>query len=117
MAWEQPLHLEWQGKVRTNFRVSFRVPLACDFSRFPSNEELAHRLGMLRFSFFWERQLYHHHNGLVNSKRAHPNPKAIVKCCVRIVGLCHQRLARESGKFVILNLSFSTTFRRENYTF
>lgn len=34
--------------------VSFRLPLACDFSRYLLNGELTCRLEMLRFSTLWE---------------------------------------------------------------
>ena len=55
---EQALHFEWQarrgarehareqasGDEMRGFRVSSRVPLANDYSRFPPNRELTHRL-------------------------------------------------------------------------
>ena len=67
MAWEQPLHLEWQANSRASheavrsegieeiplsftapsLRVSFRVPIACDFSPYSLNGELTRRLEIL----------------------------------------------------------------------
>ena len=69
MAWEQPLHLEPQAKAQASVeavrgggkevlplrfpspcsRVTFLVPLTCDFSRYPLNGEfiITYRLEML----------------------------------------------------------------------
>ena len=67
MAWEHPLQLEWQANTGASLeavrsegieeiplsfpapssRVSFRVPIACDFSPYPLNGELTRRLEIL----------------------------------------------------------------------
>ena len=85
MGWEQPLHFEGQANERVSDQsmrgggnkqlslsfpaarscVFFRVPLTRDFSQYPLNGDLAHRL--LGFHYC-ERWWHHHHNGSVNSK-------------------------------------------------
>ena len=74
MASEPSLHLEWQTNARASVeavrsggkeelllsfpalcsRLSFRVPLTCDFSRYSLNGELTRTTEMLRFSSLWE---------------------------------------------------------------